>query len=315
MSAHESRNIIIVTPNDIRSIPSNHNLMWLPLFYALPEELVEKRAIYLSIPRNIHQLMESSEHMALIESDAFLELVWDCYAWAVWQFIQVPKSDGTYQSIPGTWDNYSGDFPLWRWAYEIVAHIRLKFENELELGMRRLIRMKKWEAVPMLSYRHFGNLVGNLTDMIVAEQNWQPMFDEIWTHRQIEDYDGSSNYKRDFMRSWTHSRAGEHISIEEVMENGVKLDGDTLFEIEDPRGQFEEKVVGEVQMEQFKSGLTERDKTILQMRFEGYSLQEIADKVGFKTASAVSKRIEKIAGNLEKFLGDEYKTFSNKYTR
>lgn len=85
--------------------------------------------------------------------------------------------------------------------------------------------------------------------------------------------------------------------------------------IEDPRGQFEEKVVGEVQMEQFKRGMTERDKTILQMRFEGYSLQEIADKVGFKTASAVSKRIEKIAGNLEKFLGDEYKTFLNKYTR
>ena len=144
MSAHESRNIIIVTPNDIRSIPYNHNLMWLPLFYALPEELVEKRAIYLSIPRNIHQLMESSEHMALIESDAFLELVWDCYAWAVWQFIQVPKSDGSYQSIPGTWDNYSGDFPLWRWAYEIVSHIRLKFENELELGMRRIGCRSEW---------------------------------------------------------------------------------------------------------------------------------------------------------------------------
>ena len=101
MSAHESRNIIIVTPNDIRSIPYNHNLMWLPLFYALPEELVEKRAIYLSIPRNIHQLMESSEHMALIESDAFLELVWDCYAWSAWKFFRISHQDRTHNDFPG----------------------------------------------------------------------------------------------------------------------------------------------------------------------------------------------------------------------
>lgn len=32
--------------------------------------------------------------MALIESDTFLELVWDCYAWAVWQFIQVRRAMG-----------------------------------------------------------------------------------------------------------------------------------------------------------------------------------------------------------------------------
>ena len=314
MDAHSSRNITIVTPKGTRKIPYDHNLIWLPMFYALPKELVEKRSVYLGTPRNIHQLLDSPEYMALIESDAFLEMVLDCYAWVVWQFIKVPKNDGTYQSIPGSWNLYSGDFPLWRWTYEIVKHIRAKFENELELGMRRLIELKKWEEVPCLSYQQFGNLVGNLTDMIIAEQNWQPMIDEIWNNRQIEDYIGNSTYKRDFIRSWTHSRVGEHISIEDVMENGTKLDGEMLFEIEDPRGQFEEKVIGEVQMEQFKSGLTERDKIILQMRYEGYSYQEIADKVGFKTPSAVRKRMDKIAGSYADFIGDEYSTFLDKHT-
>ena len=270
MNAHESRNITIITPKGKRVIPYDHNLMWLPLFYAMPRELVEKRAAYLNIPRNIHLLMDSPEHMALIESESFLELVWDCYAWAVWQFIQVPKKDGTYQDIPGTWDNYSGDFPLWRWVYKIVSHIRAKFENELELGMQRLINMKKWETVPMLSFQHFSNLVGNLTDMIVAEENWQPIIDEIWNNRQIEDYDGESVYKRDFMRTWNHSRTAQHISIEKIAESGTKVDCDALFEIEDPRSEFEQKVVSKVQMEQFKDGLTERDKTILQMRCRRY---------------------------------------------
>lgn len=72
------------------------------MFYALPKELVEKRSVYLGTPRNIHQLLDSPEYMALIESDAFLEMVWDCYAWAVWQSIKIPKKDGTYQPIPGT---------------------------------------------------------------------------------------------------------------------------------------------------------------------------------------------------------------------
>jgi len=43
-------------------------------------------------------------------------------------------------------------------------------------------------------------------------------------------------------------------------------------------------------------------------------LKEIAEKVGFKTPSAASKRIEKIAGSYEDFLGDEYSAFLDKHT-
>ena len=315
MNGQKGRSITIITPKGKREISYDDNLMWLPMFYAMPYELVEKRAAYLRVPRNIYQLMDSPEHMAMIESNVFLELVFDCYAWAVWQNIQVPKKDGTYQSIPGSWDHYSGHFPLWKMSYGVVGGIRIKFERELGLGIMRLLSMEPWEEVPMLSYRHFGNLVGNLTDMIVKEQNWQPIFDEVWNNRQIEDYDGESVYKRDFMRSWNHSRTAQHVSIEEIAASGAQVDSDALFEIEDPRSEFEQKVVSKVQMEQFKDGLTDRDKIILQMRFEGHTFQEIADKVGFKTASAVKKHIDKIAGNLEDFLGEEYQTFLNKHIK
>lgn len=315
LNAHESRDITIITPKWVRKIPYNHNLIWLPMFYALPYDLVKQRPAYLNLPRNIHKVMESPKYMEMVESDVFLELVLDCYAWAIWQFIRVPKKDGTYQSIPGTWDHYSGHFPLWKWSYEIVEHIRAKFESEMNSGMHALIYMKKWEDVPMLSFQQYSNLVGNLTDMIVKEQNWQPIFDEVWNNRQIEDYDGESVYKRDFMRSWNHSRTAQHISIEEIAESGAQVDSEALFEIEDPRSEFEQKVVSKVQMEQFKEGLKDRDKIILQMRFEGYTYQEIADKVGFKTPSAVKKHIDKIAVNREDYLGDEYRTFLSKHIK
>ena len=67
-------------------------------------------------------------------------------------------------------------------------------------------------------------------------------------------------------------------------------------------------------MEQFKGKLTEQDKKILQMRYEGRSLKETAEKVGFKSPSAVSKRIEKLAGAYEDFVSGEYSDFLDKHT-
>nr|MCR5254645.1 hypothetical protein [Acetatifactor sp.] len=61
---------------------------------SLPRELVEKRPAYLELPRNIRQVLDSEDSRAMIQSDSFLELVWDCYARAAWQFFQVPKKGG-----------------------------------------------------------------------------------------------------------------------------------------------------------------------------------------------------------------------------
>ena len=99
----------------------------------------------------------------------------------------------------------------------------MKFENEMEWSFQRLFLMGVDAELPWLTYQQFGNLVGNLTDMIVAEQNWQPLFDEVWNNRQVDDYTGKNVNKRDFMRSWTHSRTATHISIEDVLESGGAL--------------------------------------------------------------------------------------------
>ena len=46
---------------------------------------------------------------------------------------------------------------------------------------------------------------------------------------------------------------------------------------------------------------------ILKLRMDGLTEQEIADKVGYKTASAVHKRIARIADAYEDFLTVEYR--------
>ena len=105
---------LVILPKTIIRIPQDSHLAWLRMFYALPRELVEKRPAYLEMPRNIRRVLGSEKYRAMLQSDSFLELVWDCYAWAAWQFFQIPHKDGTHHDTHGDWQNYSGDFPLWR---------------------------------------------------------------------------------------------------------------------------------------------------------------------------------------------------------
>ena len=84
----------------IRISPTS-NFRLLPLFYALPKHLVRQRAAYLELPRNTKKLMASQKYIGMVRDDAFLELVMDCYAWAIWQFLKVPGKDGEYTQRTG----------------------------------------------------------------------------------------------------------------------------------------------------------------------------------------------------------------------
>ena len=68
-----------------------------------------------------------------------------------------------------------------------------------------------------------------------------------------------------------------------------------------------------IEIARFRSALSAKDQKILQMRYQSYSLQEIAAAVGFKTPSAVGKRISKIAAAYESFVSDAYTSFLDKH--
>lgn len=286
---------IAVLPNTIIEIPKSSNLSWLPMFYALPPELVGKRPEYAALPRNIHVLLASPECIKLIESDVFLELVWDCYAWAIWQFIQIPLKNGTYRDIPGTWSNYSGDFPLWRFCYYMQLFFREKYEAEMGFSFQQLFLMPSDQCVPWLDYRHFGNLVGNLTDLIVKEQNLQPFIDAVWQNRQVEDYADDDNLARkDFIKHWTHVRSDsgvkEILSLEETMESN-----EDVLHAKASTPDISGDIINQISIEEFMKELSDEDRLMLKLRAEGKTLGEIASALGVKSPSAVTKRIARIA--------------------
>ena len=309
----EQRGYIVILPEQIIEIPLSSNLSWLRMFYALPRELVEKRPEYLELPRNIRRLLDSEKYRSMLKSDSFLELVWDCYAWAAWQFFQVPKKGGKYQDIPGDWQKYSGDFPLWRMAYLILPHFRNRIEASDGGSFQELFTEPTAHDIDWLTYEQFSVFVEDLTKITVEEENWQPLIDEIWKSRQPEDYAGKSVQKRDFMRSWMHSRTIPALSLEEIRANGLSINGDALYDIADPSAEFETRVLEKAKMDDFKSRLSETDQRILELRAAGYSQKEIAERVGFKVPIAVSKRIRQVANRFDDFVSKEYGEFIDKH--
>ena len=104
--------------------------------------------------------------------------------------------------------------------------------------------------------------------MIVEEQQWQPMIDEIWNTRQAEDYNGNSVFRKDFLKSWDHPRAiKKRMSVEDLKEwTAEDLDVQGLSV--DPTNQTIERI----SIDQFKDSLNERDRNILTYRMQGANI-------------------------------------------
>ena len=149
------------------------------MFYALPREFVEKWPAYLEMPRRIREVIKSEKWMGMVNSDAFLELIWDSYAWTGWQFFEVPCPRGGRMQIPGSVNHYSGDFPLWRYSYMLPSLILQRFEVMKPFTLQTLFLMGRDYEAPWSAYETFYFFIGQLTREIIGEHQWQPEFDAV----------------------------------------------------------------------------------------------------------------------------------------
>ncbi len=63
-------------------------------------------------------------------------------------------------------------------------------------------------------------------------------------------------------------------------------------------------ITGEVR--QFMERLSEKDRQILYLRMQKRPFAEIAQRLGFKTHSAVLKRVRKIGKAYERYMGEDF---------
>ena len=277
------------------------NIEFLTAFYIIPEQIVKNVCPQLlCISRNIYDLFHHPEQIELIESDYFELAIIDIYAYLVWPYLGISP----YMEI------YSGYDPIWKFAHAAPLWIETMIEDGIILSFTDAFRMYAYDK----SFR-FESKSAYEMDIIlkytvmatVQKNNLGPLIECVKKNRCWEDFDArDSKQKTDFFRKWYHSRtAHPMISLEQYQEDYAERNNGKEFDIPDGTDVEDEAVTQEL-IDSFMKELTEKQKQILNLRLEGRTYEEIAERVGYKTHSAVVKQMDKIGQKFETFAEVDY---------
>lgn len=277
------------------------NMEFLTAFYIIPEEIIKNTCPSLmSISRNIYDLFHHPEQIALIESDYFELAIIDIYAYLVWLYLGISP----YMEI------YSGYDPIWILAHAAPLWIETMIEEEIILSIPDAFQKYAYDKTYRFESKSLYDMEVILKYSIMAtvqKHNLGPVLECIEQNRCWEDFDKrDSKQKTDFFRKWYHSRtAHPMISLEQYQEEYAERNDGKEFDIPDGTDVEDEAVTQEL-IDSFMKELTEKQKQILNLRLEGRTYEEIAQRVGYKTHSAVVKQMDKIGQKFETFAGVDY---------
>ncbi len=177
---------------------------------------------------------------------------------------------------------------------ETIEELREEFEDEIA-DKAKNITLKC----------DFDDLLKHMVELLMNTMDVQSLIEISLANPVAEDFNRINrlNYaKRDFEKSWYHTRTAKTISLDEMLE---KTDSRAGAELHDPVD-IEEVIVAGISAEEFLNTLDETDKKIVDMLVKKFTQAEIADEVGL-SQSAVSRRLKKIAALRKEF----EKIFSN----
>ena len=269
----------------------------IPGFLFLPMEILEcfpPEAMRIS--RRVQDLLWDPKTIATVESSFFEHVVACGFSMLSWHAMGQPEE---------TPESYSFDDPAYLFSSTPSIWI---------LMLEKLDYIKDAEEWAIL-FSRFDIILGFLTmDFVVSVmEHYVPLIMDQFHMRETikiarenpchEDFSKAlSTQKRDFLRKWNHSRAKtEVLSLDALQQDAEAQQSSLRWEPADLEPSIEEIALDRVVADQFLDTLSETDRKILEMRNLGYNLTEISEKLGFKTHSAVQKRIQKLGRGFEIF--------------
>ncbi len=275
-----------------------------PAFLYLPQEFV----LYLgdkkiqSINRNPRALIKDLDQLKILDDDHFFQFCDRSYAYLVWRNLTKDKSFLL---------SYSRDNPIFAIAHWLPLYLE---QLHMDFGLptfMEIIEDPEYYAEDwgFLSYLQVKDEISYIVPRAIERLGLQGTIDTVKEFVCFEDFNsGYSTHKMDFFRKWYHTRTKHpQMSLDEYTEESTDQYNGYSLERDVANGEipFEDFVISEVDTELFMSKLSERDRRIIKSRLEGKTYETIAAEVGFKTHSAVLKRIKKIGEEYQKFSGDD----------
>ena len=262
--------------------PYDSNIRYLPLVYFLPEDLFSQYPTLRRLPRDLSVLAASEELISLVDSDQFLNEVMDAAASLAFPHF----------GFGGWKEHYTGWCPVWRLSYALPLWGK-GVDQITGWGLQALFRMPPHTPIPFFPPEYVSEVFSLAVKRAIKEQGWQPVLDAVREIPCDEDFEPwDTNVRKDFLRKWYHTRSKrvQTVSLEACIED----ENSGIHEIADPAGDFTGQVEAEDFCQRFKATLSEKDMAILELRVEGHTYEEIADRLGYKNHSGVVKRVEAI---------------------
>lgn len=281
------------------------NAEYISAFYFIPKSILDRCGEEInSIPRNPRKLLQDRRAIEIIESDLFKLVIIDAYAFMVWPFMGL----GAKREI------YSGYEPSWRYAHAASIWIKgMEDEGVIPKSQEILKSSNVYEDIGYISEEEISETFTWLVPKIMAKHNMNEIIAVAAEYRCFEDFDyRKSRQKIDFYRKWYHTRAKKSVeSLDEIKEKYAENTDGMEWDIPDDNVNVESMVLEPIAVSKFLDTLSETGRKILTMRMDDVTLEKIAEELGFKTHSAIHKRIRKIGLAYEKFSGEDL-GFSNK---
>ena len=264
------------------AISRRHNLNFLPFFFLIPKDMMTRFPTLSTLPRCFSEIAKSEEHMDTVMSDMFLDEIWKAIAALVFPHL----------GFRGWLEHYSADSPVWKLAYCTPIWVEA-LEDEIGWGVQTLFNMPPDMTLPVFPSENIDNIMRRVVKRGIANDNLQPVLDIVKQMPCEEDFEKwDTNIRKDFLRRWYHYRSKnvQTVSLESCLED----EENAIYDIEDESSNIEDTVVSEDYYQRFKDRLSPKDMEILQMRVDGFTYEEIAKTLGYKTHSAVLKRMQSI---------------------
>ena len=273
------------------------NLWLIPAFYFLPYRALKACDEWVfQIPRNPKHILDNPKAIELIESDRFYYTVRSLYRFYTWYFVDA----GTNIYV------YSGNEPAWLLCSHIEYWIEVLQELNVLPKMEDLLSGNSDMEFGCTPDWKFKVILDNTTRyLLLKHPNFKGIVEASKEYRCIEDFNKKNTLaKQNFIDQWYHRRTNHpDVSLESLRKEYENEYGETSFDIEDKSINIEEDTVSQVQVENFLNTLSEKDREILQLRMVGMKYEEIAEQLGYKTHSAIIKRIRKIGKAYQQYAG------------
>ena len=272
--------------------PHDSPIRYLPLVYMLPYDLLVRCPTLRKLPRSMGAL-NTSEWGEVIGSAAFYNEIMDAVASLAFPHF----------GFGGWKEHYTGWCPVWRLSYALPLWAK-GVERVWGWGVQKLFRLPPNFEIPFFEADDVQAMMKQVVEQTIGEQGWGPILEAVREMPCDEDFEKwDTHVRKDFLRKWYHTRSKwvRTVSLEACMEDKDSK----IHSLPAPEGDVAEQAAEKDFCNRFKAALPERDRTILELRGEGYGYQEIADKLGYKTHSAVIKRMEAIKKRFVRYENEE----------